>query len=289
MTAELFCQLLLNGLSIGLIYVLVASGLILLLGVVRIFNFAHGEFYMLGAFITFGCCEFLHLNFFLSIAIAIVLVTILSLFCYRFIFHYIRGDILLCTAASIGLSMMLLRGALLGFGTQERGLHPPFAGSVGIGQVNLPVERVMAILLCLGVMFGLYWLLMRTKVGKAMRAVKLDNEVASLQGINTNRIYQIAFAAGCALAALAGGIMAPVFSITPSMGHTMLLNCFMALVVGGMQSMVGGVVGGLIVGLVLSFGMYFVGDLSEILLFAVIGVIIVFKPGGLFGEPEQHE
>jgi len=289
MTIELFCQLLLNGLSIGLIYVLVASGLILLLGVVRIFNFAHGEFYMLGAFITFACCEFLHLNFFLSIAIAIVLVTVLSLFCYRLIFHYIRGDILLCTAASIGLSMMLLRGALLSFGTRERGLHPPFAGSVGIGQVNLPMERVMAILLCLGVMFGLYWLLMRTKVGKAMRAVKLDNEVASLQGINTNRIYKIAFAAGCALAALAGGIMAPVFSITPSMGHSLLLNCFMALVVGGMQSMVGGVVGGLVVGLVLSFGMYFVGDLSEILLFAIIGVIIVFKPGGLFGEPEQHE
>jgi len=289
MTTELFAQLLLNGLSIGLIYVLVASGLILLLGVVRIFNFAHGEFYMLGAYITFACCDLLHLPFFLSIAIAIVLVTFLSLFCYRFIFHYIRGDILLCTAASIGLSMMLLRGALLGFGTQERGLHPPFKGAMGVGQVNLPLEKVVAILLCLAVMLSLYYLLMRTKLGKAMRAVRLDNEVAALQGINTNRIYLIAFGTGCALAALAGGIIAPVFSITPSMGHALLLNCFMALVVGGMQSMVGGIVGGLVVGLTLSFGMYYVGGLSEILLFAVIGIIIVFKPGGLFGEPEAHE
>lgn len=289
MTTELFAQLLLNGLSIGLIYVLVASGLILLLGIVRIFNFAHGEFYMLGAYITFACCELFHLPFFLSIAIAIVLVTLLSLFCYRFIFHYIRGDILLCTAASIGLSMMLLRGALLGFGTQERGLHPPFKGAVGVGQVNLPLEKVVAILLCLAVMLSLYYLLMRTKLGKAMRAVKLDNEVAALQGINTNRIYLIAFGTGCALAALAGGIIAPVFSITPSMGHALLLNCFMAIVVGGMQSMVGGIVGGLVVGLTLSFGMYYVGGLSEILLFAVIGIIIVFKPGGLFGEPEAHE
>lgn len=289
MTTELFAQLLLNGLSIGLIYVLVASGLILLLGVVRIFNFAHGEFYMLGAYITFACCELLHLPFFLSIAIAIVLVTFLSLFCYRFIFHYIRGDILLCTAASIGLSMVLLRGALLVFGTQERGLHSPFKGAVGVGQVNLPLEKLVAILLCLAVMLSLYYLLMRTKLGKAMRAVRLDNEAAALQGINMNRIYLIAFGTGCALAALAGGIIAPVFSITPSMGHALLLNCFMALVVGGMQSMVGGIVGGLVVGLTLSFGMYYVGGLSEILLFAVIGIIIVFKPGGLFGEPEAHE
>jgi len=126
MHAELFPQLLLNGLAIGLIYVLVASGLIILLGVVRIFNFAHAEFYMLGAFITFGMCEILHLNFFLSIAITIAIVIVLGSFSYQFIFRRLRGDILLCTGASIGLSMILMRGALLGFGTQERGLHPPY-------------------------------------------------------------------------------------------------------------------------------------------------------------------
>ena len=189
MTAELFTQLLVNGLAIGLIYVLVASGLIILLGVVRIFNFAHAEFYMLGAFITFGACEILHLNFFLSIAIAVVVVTVLGALCYRFIFRYLQGDILLCTGASIGLSMILMRGALLGFGTQERGLHPPFPGNIGIGFVTLPAEKVIAIVLCLAVMIGLYFLLMRTKIGKAMRAVKQDTEVAALQGINTKKIY----------------------------------------------------------------------------------------------------
>jgi branched-chain amino acid transport system permease protein len=284
MTGELFAQLFVNGLSIGMIYVLVASGLILLLGVVRIFNFSHGEFYMLGAFVTFGMCELFHLNFFLSTVIAMAVVTLLGMVSYKLIFEHMRGDILLCTGASIGLSMMLQRGALLGFGTQERGLHPPISGSLIVGPVTLPSEKVTAIVLCLAVMCALYVLLMRTRMGKAMRAVKQDNECASLQGINTSRIYMVVFAIGCALAAMAGGIIAPVFSITPDMGHVIFLKCLMVLMVGGMESMVGGVIGGMIVGLTTSFGMFYLGGLSEVLLFALIGVILVFKPGGLFGE-----
>jgi len=284
MTRELFAQLLVNGLSIGMIYVLVASGLILLLGVVRIFNFSHGEFYMLGAFVTFGMCELFHLNFFLSTVIAMAVVTILGMVAYKLVFEHMRGDILLCTGASIGISMMLQRGALLGFGTQERGLHPPISGSLILGPVSLPSEKVTAIVLCVVVMFALYFLLMRTKIGKAMRAVKQDNECASLQGINTNRVYMVVFATGCALAAMAGGIIAPVFSITPDMGHVIFLKCLMVLMVGGMESMVGGVIGGMIVGLTTSFGMFYLGDLSEVLLFALIGIILVFKPGGLSGE-----
>ncbi len=208
----------------------------------------------------------------------------LGLVSYRLIFEHMRGDILLCTGASIGLSMMLQRGALLGFGTQERGLHPPISGSLTVGTVSLPSEKVTAIVLCLVVMFVLYFLLMRTKTGKAMRAVKQDNECASLQGINTNRIYMVVFAIGCALAAMTGGIIAPVFSITPDMGHVIFLKCLMVLMVGGMESMVGGVIGGIIVGLTTSFGMFYLGGLSEVLLFALIGIILVFKPGGLFGE-----
>ena len=143
MTTELFVQLLVNGLSIGMIYVLVGSGLILLLGVVRIFNFAHGEFYMLGAFLTFGVCHFLHLNFFLAVLLSIIAITVLGMVSYKFIFRYLRGDFLLCTAASIGLSMIFMRGSLLGFGTEERGLRPPIAGSLALGPVQLPAEKVV--------------------------------------------------------------------------------------------------------------------------------------------------
>jgi branched-chain amino acid transport system permease protein len=284
MTAELFVQLLVNGLSIGMIYVLVGSGLILLLGVVRIFNFAHGEFYMLGAFFTFGVCQFLHLNFFLAIVLSIVAITLLGVVSYQFIFRYLRGDFLLCTAASIGLSMIFMRGSLLGFGTEERGLRPPIGGSLNMGPVKLPAEKTVAIILCLAVMFGLYLLLMKTRTGKAMRAVKLDNEVASLQGINTNRMYLVVFAIASALAAMAGGIIAPVFSIKPAMGHDVFLKCLLVLSVGGMESMLGGVIGGIVVGLITSFGMFYMGGLSEILLYGIIGLILVFKPYGLFGE-----
>jgi len=180
--------------------------------------------------------------------------------------------------------MMFERGALVGFGTQERGLPSAFSGVVTIGHVAMPLEKIAVILLCVAIMLGLYYLLMKTKLGKAMRAVKLDTEVAALQGINTMRVYALAMVVGCALAGLAGGIIAPLFSITPGMGHAMLLKCFMVLIVGGLESMLGGVVGGLVTGMTLSFGYYFLGGLSEILLFSLIGVILVFKPGGLFGE-----
>jgi branched-chain amino acid transport system permease protein len=284
MTLDLFAQLLVNGLATGMVYVLIASGLILVLGVARIFNFAHGEFYMLGAYATFALCQVLKVNFFISILLATVVVSLFAAICYRVIFHHIRGNLLLCAAASIGLSMMFERGALVGFGTQERGLPSAFSGVVTIGHVAMPLEKIAVILLCVAIMLGLYYLLMKTKLGKAMRAVKLDTEVAALQGINTMRVYALAMVVGCALAGLAGGIIAPLFSITPGMGHAMLLKCFMVLIVGGLESMLGGVVGGLVIGMTLSFGYYFLGGLSEILLFSLIGVILVFKPGGLFGE-----
>jgi len=284
MTGEVFAQLFVNGLASGMVYVLIASGLILVLGVARIFNFAHGEFYMLGAYATFAFYQALQLNFFLSVAIAVIVVAAFAGVCYRFAFHYMRGNLLLCAAASMGLSMILERGALLGFGTQERGMPSPFTGTFSLYNVVVPVEKMTVILLCVAVMCGLYYLLMSTKLGKAMRAVKLDTEVAALQGVNTTKVYALAMATGCALAGLAGGIIAPLYSITPGMGHTVLLKSFMVLIVGGLESMVGGVVGGLVIGMTLSFGYYLVGGLSEILLFGVIGVILVFKPGGLFGE-----
>ena len=284
MTGSLFLQLLVNGLATGMIYVLIASGLILVLGVARIFNFAHGEFYMLGAFATFALYQVFQLNYFLSIGLAVIAVGLLAAIGYRFIFHYLKGNLLLCAAASMGLSMMLERGALVGFGTQERGMPSVFKGNLTVGQATLPLEKLAVIVLCVSVMFGLYHLLMNAKLGKAMRAVKQDTEVAALQGISTTWIYALTMVIGCALAGLAGGIIAPLFSITPGMGHAMLLKCFMVLIVGGMESLLGGVVGGLLIGLTLSFGYYFFGGLSEILLFAVIGLILAFKPGGLFGE-----
>lgn len=284
MTLDLFFQLFVNGLTTGMIYVLIASGLILVLGVARIFNFAHGEFYMLGAYATFALCQVLQVNFFISIVLATLVVALFAAICYRVVFHHIRGNLLLCAAASMGLSMMFERGALVSFGTQERGLPSAFTGVMTIGTLAMPVEKIAVILLCVANMLGLYYLLMRTKLGKAMRAVKLDTEVAALQGINTTRVYGLTMAVGCALSGLAGGIIAPLFSITPAMGHAMLLKCFMVLIVGGLESMLGGVVGGLVIGMTLSFGYYFLGGLSEILLFSIIGVILVFKPGGLFGE-----
>jgi branched-chain amino acid transport system permease protein len=288
MTAELFLQLFLNGLAIGMTYVLVASGLILLLGVVRIFNFAHGEFYMLGAYVTFGCVELLHLNFFLSILIGIAAVTLLSWLAYRLIFHHIRGDILLCTAASIGLSMMLMRGALLGFGSQERGLRSPFGGNLGLAGVRLPTERVAVILLCLVVMFALYVLLMKTKLGKAMRAVAQDTEASAMMGIDVNRTISVTFFIAGSLAAAAGLVYLLQFNMRYDTGFELGLIAFTAAVLGGIGNLPGAVLGAMVIGLIQAYNEGLDGtpggDWTRTIVFGILIATLVFRPEGLLGE-----
>jgi branched-subunit amino acid ABC-type transport system permease component len=130
----------------------------------------------------------------------------------------------------------------------------------------------------------MFWLYEKTKIGRAMRAVSYQPEVASLQGINTYRIYLVAMGLGTALAGFAGGIIAPSYGINPEMGNNILLTVLLMTMLGGMDSLLGAVVGGVVVGMVLSFGQYYIGGLVQIILFLVIGVIIYFKPAGLLGK-----
>jgi len=273
-----------NGLASGMIYVMAASGLILVLGVARIFNFAHGEFYMLGAYGVFAASILLNLNFTLSLVLSMVIVGGFAALCYGTTFHYIRGQLLQCAAASVGWSMLIKQVALLAFGTKERGIPSVFRGLIKIGDITLSKERLMVIPLCIIVMCGLYVFLMKTKTGKAMRAVRLDSEAASLQGIDVTRMYLVAMVMGCTLAGIAGGIIAPIFSVVPAMGHDMLTLVLLIIILGGAESELGAVVGGIVIGLFLSFGYFFFGGLTEVITFASVGAILIFRPGGLFGS-----
>jgi branched-chain amino acid transport system permease protein len=133
-------------------------------------------------------------------------------------------------------------------------------------------------------LLGLFLLLHKTKLGKAMRAVSLDAQTSSLQGINTTWVYLMSFVFGCALAGLAGAIIAPIYAITLAMGKNVLFIAMLTVVVGGIGSYKGAVLGGLIVGVMLSFGYQFLGGLSQVFLFITVIVILIFKPAGFFGE-----
>jgi branched-chain amino acid transport system permease protein len=282
-TTQLFLQLLINGVSIGLIYALVALGLVLVLGVAKVFNFAHGEFYMLGAYSLYTLHVTMHMNFFVSVILSGLVTALLGAFCNRAIFQLIRGDLLKAAATTIGLGIIIRQVVLQGYGPSERGVRPILSSTLIVGGVRLSTERLAVIGFSLILMALMAWFLMRTKTGTAMLATNLDEEGAKLQGINTDKMFLIAIAVGSGLAGAAGATVAPIFALSPEMGDVMLFLILMTVILGGMQSPLGAVIGGLILGLALSFGVYFLGSLAELATFFLIGLFIIFKPHGLFG------
>jgi branched-chain amino acid transport system permease protein len=284
MSTELWLQLVLNGLVVGMVYVLVAAGLNLLLGVAGLFNFAHGDFYMLGAYLLFATYAVFHLNYGLALVITTIVIAFFGVICYRAVFHRIRTDVLLCLVASVGIGLVFEQGALVGFGTTPRGLPPVFKGIISVGGITLPQERLVVILLSLIAMLALYFIIMKTKIGKAIRAVSSDVDAAHLQGISSGRIFLIVMAMGCALAGIAGGIIAPVYAVFPLMGENMLMVILIIIILGGLGSMPGAIVGGLLVGMMHSFSSHFFSGLSELFILCCVGAILVFKPWGIFGH-----
>lgn len=284
----LLAQLVVDGLGMGLVYVLLASGINLIIAISGILFIAYGQFYMLGAYITWALMVLFRIPFLVSLGIATIVPAFLGGLIYRLVFHRIQAmerRFLNGIVASVGLMMLIGQAALLAFGTSSRGIAPVFSGVLKVGGVRLPVEKVVLIVLALAVLAALHLLLKRSNVGRAMRAVSFDAEKAALQGVNCNRTYIAAMVIGCGLAGFAGGAMAPIFAVSPLMGMITLV-VLLVVILGGIGSMTGAIVAGLILGLTLSFGQYFIGSgIAQMLFFVVIGLVLFFRPGGLFGQP----
>jgi branched-chain amino acid transport system permease protein len=279
-------QLIIDGIVTGLVYVILAVGLVLILSVSRIFFIAYGQFYMLGAYIVWGSLAFLKFPYFLGLLMAVVATTLLGLLCYQFIFRYLQHgkQFLANIVAAIGLMMIMGQAGLLIFGTIGRSVPPVFPGILSVGKISIPVEKLVLVILTLFIAIAAFFVYEKLKIGRAMRAVSLNPEAATLQGVKTNRVYLATLGFGCALAGLGGGVMAPVYVIYPEMGSNIILSVLLVIMLGGMNSMIGAVLGGLVLGITLVFGQYFLGSLAQIFLFVVIGIIIFFRPGGLLGS-----
>ena len=284
---SLIGQLVIDGLGMGLIYVMLSAGLVLILSIPRIFFVAYGQYYMLGAYVVWGSVVLLKLPYFVALGLAVVATGILGVISYRLIFYFIRDVkwfFLANVVAAIGLMMILNQLGLLIFGTSSRGMPSVFPGMVKVGGVKISLEKLILILLVLLVSMGLYYVLQKTKIGRAMRAVAYNADVASLQGVNPVMTYVVTMGIASALSGFAGGTMAPVYAISPDMGG-IIINVLLVIILGGMGSLPGAVLGGLVMGMTLSFGYYFVGGgLAQILLFIVIGIVLIFRPGGLLGR-----
>jgi branched-chain amino acid transport system permease protein len=280
-------QLMFDGLAMGLVFVLLATGLVLIASVNRILFMAYGVFYTIGAYTTWWVMNTLHLPYFASLVIAVIAVAVMGMLCQILIFNRLQskeGGFLATLIASMGLLQVLSQSDLLIFGTVARSIPTVFPGVMHVGGINMPVAKVALIIIGIAVTVGLFLVYERTGFGRAMRTVAFLPEVAALQGINVNRIYILTLGLATAIAGIAGGILAPTYGINPSMGNNILWTVMLMSMLGGMDSLLGAVVGGVVIGQMLSFGQFYIGSSIQIVVFVVIGIVLYFKPNGLLGR-----
>jgi branched-chain amino acid transport system permease protein len=286
MRQQLF-QCFINSIMSGSLLILVALGLTMIFGIMHIVNFAHGELYMLGAYVLWIFLGKLHVEFFLSMAVSMVAIAVIGMAIERFLFKPFRGDLAPSFIISLGLVMLLQTGVLLGFSIEDQAVPAPatFQGIIRIGGMVLPKERLIVILIGVILMGCLYLFIQHSKPGRAMRAVAQDPDAAALQGISIDRISSLAMGVGCALAAAAGCLTAPLFYINPYMGAVPIMKAFAVIILGGLGSIPGAFIGGYIIGFIDSFGStYLSGPIAAMMAFGLLIGVLIVRPKGLFGH-----
>lgn len=282
---QLIWQGIINGLALGGVYVLMALGLTLIFGIMRIMQFAHGEVYMLGAYVVFYLTKSYGFNLFVAILISMVAMGILGLLMERLIFRPLRGKMLPPIVATTGLIFVLQSGAVAWFGIYQKSLPRLAQGHFAVFGSVVPQSRVVA-LACAVVLIGfLYVFLKGTKYGQAMVASAQNAQGAVLQGINPNQMSAISMVIASALAAVAGALAGSLFALSPFMGTLTLIKGMTIIVLGGLGSLPGVCVGALILGLIDGIvPMFLSPSLATILSLIIVILILLFRPQGLFGH-----
>lgn len=284
MPVDLLVQALLNGFGLAMVYVLVALGLTLIFSILEIINFAHGEFYMLGGYVTYYGYALFGLNYFATLGLAILTVGMAGVVAERLIFRDLRGKTLNAFIVSLGLLWVMQAGAQLGFGVLDKPVPSAFSGIVRVLGLVISLERLVVTLCAIVLIVGLYLFLRLSRPGRAMRAVAQDADAAALQGVNIEAVSALGFGVGCALAGGAGGLLAPVFAVSPAMGALPVVKAFIIIIVGGMGSLPGAMLGGLLLGGVEGLGSLFMGSAAvNILGFLMVIVVLLLRPRGLVG------
>jgi branched-chain amino acid transport system permease protein len=279
-------QTLISGLLIGGIYSLISMGLNLILGVVRIVNFAHGEFLMIAMYISFLFYSTIGLDPYVSGVLVILCLFLLGVITQRFMIQPILDTPATTKIfATLGLSIALQNLALMAMGANHLSVRTSYQSAViNIGELAISIPRFIAFIIAITVAALLYLFLQRTLTGKAIRAVAMQRNAAYLMGINVKKIYRLAFGIGVGLVGLAGAMLMPIYSVYPTLGTSFVLIAFVVVVLGGMGSMFGAFFGGLIIGLVEALsGVLLDTGLKEAVYFAIFILVLLFRPSGIFG------
>jgi branched-chain amino acid transport system permease protein len=286
----LFVQYILNGLIVGGAYALIGIGLTLILGVMNVVNFAHGEMYMLGAYFLFTFFSKMGVNFFLSVPLAILAVMGIGFLFEKGILKPLRGrSIDTVMLSMIGLSMFIQNIAMLIWTPVPESIKSPLPMETYtvVGLYFLP-QRILVICAALLLVLLTHLLLKRTKVGKAMRATFQDLEAASLMGIKIDRIYSFTFVLGAGLAGAAGALLGPIFTVHPYIGNLANLKAFAIVIIGGLGSFAGALTAGLLLGVFESLGAAYISSgYQDAVGFILLIIILIKRPTGLFGKVGQ--
>lgn len=281
---DLFLQQVLNGLTLGGIYCLVALGLTLVYGILHVPNFAHGAFYMVGAFVSFHLMNALGFNYWLAMLGSTICVAALSVLAERIVFHPLRhASGLQPMVAAIGVLLFLEAAAQAIWGADFQRMQTPYNGIVDLAGVTAPVQRLLIIGAAFALMMALHLFLTRTVTGSTIIAMAQNRDGASLVGIDANRVAMLTFALSGALAAIAATLYAPINLVYPAMGNLVITKAFVIIILGGMGSVPGAIVGGLIIGFAESFGAFYLStDYKDIIAFALLVMILSVRPQGIF-------
>ncbi|HEU4457507.1 MAG TPA: branched-chain amino acid ABC transporter permease [Methylibium sp.] len=279
----------LNAVQYGLLLFLVASGLTLVFGIMGVINLAHGSFYMVGAYMAFALSPVVARfggGFFAMLALGLVLAVLFGYLLEWLFFSYLyQREHLQQVLMTYGLILVFEELRSIAVGDDGHGVAPPplLAGSIALGEVmTYPVYRLFISAACIAIALGMYFVIARTRLGMRVRAGASNREMVRALGIDIRLLYRIVFAAGVALAALAGMIAAPVSSVYPGMGAQVLIVCFVVVVIGGIGSVRGALLASLLVGVVDTFGKVLIPQAAGVLVYVLMAAILLWRPEGLF-------
>jgi branched-chain amino acid transport system permease protein len=279
-------QLVISGLLIGSIYALMSIGLTLIFGVLRVVNFAHGEFLMIAMYGAWAFSKLLGLNPYVAAIAVVPAMFLFGALVYRLVIgSALEKPHLVVVFATMGLSIFLQNAALMAMTADLRDVPPIFGRSISVGHIFIKGELLLGFVVTLACTIALQWVIKYTFLGKAIRATVQDGEAAKLMGIAVPKIFLITFATGSALVGLAACVMLPLFSVFPTVGLNFVLIAFVIVVLGGMGSIEGALLGGFCVGVVQSVGSYYVAPaFGQLFFFVLFLLVMIFRPNGLFGQ-----
>jgi len=288
---DIIAQQILYGLLMGSLYGLMAVGFSLIWGIMDMLNFAHGEFFMLGGYFTYYLFSILHINPVLSIFIGMIMIGGLGALIFNFFIYPINKKpnwLINTIIITLGVSICAQNLALIIFGERYKTLPKFIHYTVSFWGIYIGADRLIILIMALLLLGGLWLFIQKTNIGISMQAVGQNKEAAQIIGLSIKGIYTITFAVSGALAGAAGGLLAPIYSIYPSVGFMPLLMAFLVVILGGLGSIKGAIYAGFLLGIVESLAILYLSTAwKDVAMFALMILVLSFRPKGLFGTRSE--